>query len=215
VGCCDPRGCDQIFSRRLAGRAARRYQRKGLDATSRRMVSFLGGLGLEGATVLEIGGGVGEIQIELLKSGAARAVNLELSWAYEAEATELLRNSGLLARVERRVHDIAAEPGAVSPADFVVLNRVVCCYPDYERLLGAAAGHARRALVFSYPPRNRLSRSILGVENLVFRLQRQEFRTFAHPPLAMLGVLERHGFRRTYEHRAVVWQIAGLERAAA
>ena len=83
----------------------------------------------------------------------------------------------------------------MAPADFVVLNRVVCCYPDYERLLGAAAGHARRALVFSYPPRNGLSRSILGVENLVFRLQRQEFRTFAHPPGAMLGLLERHGFR--------------------
>ena len=49
-------------------------------------------MGLEGATVLEIGGGVGEIQIELLKSGAARAVNLELSPAYEAEATELLRD---------------------------------------------------------------------------------------------------------------------------
>ena len=65
------------------------------------MVSFLGGMGLEGATVLEIGGGVGEIQIELLKSGAARAVNLELSPAYEAEATELLRTSGLRARVEK------------------------------------------------------------------------------------------------------------------
>jgi hypothetical protein len=179
------------------------------------MVSFLAGMGLEGATVLEIGGGVGEIQIELLKSGAARAVNLELSPAYEAEATELLRDSGLQARVDRRVHDIAAEPGAVAPADFVVLNRVVCCYPDYERLLGAAAGHARRALVFSYPPRNGLSRSIVGVENLVFRLQRQEFRTFAHPPSAMFGVLERHGFRRTYQHHALVWQVAGLERAGA
>ena len=45
----------------------------------RRTVEFLQGLGLEGASVLEIGGGVGEIEIELLQAGAARAQNLELS----------------------------------------------------------------------------------------------------------------------------------------
>jgi hypothetical protein len=39
------------------------------------MVEFLELRGIEGATVLEIGGG-GEIQIELLKRGATRAVNL-------------------------------------------------------------------------------------------------------------------------------------------
>jgi magnesium-protoporphyrin O-methyltransferase len=162
--------------------------------------------------VLEIGGGVGELQIELLKAGIARATNLELSPEYEGEAAELLRESGLERRVERRIQDIAADSEAVAPADFVILNRVVCCYPDYERLLGAAAAHARRALVFSYPPRNAVSRSVVAIENVAFRLVGQTFRTFAHPPGAMLGLLERRGLRRTYQHHALVWQIAGLER---
>src|SRR5688572_16023398 len=118
------------------------------------MVDFLAERGVEGATVLEVGGGVGEIQIELLKRGAASAVTLELSPAYDDEATQLLREAGLEGRVERRLHDIAEDPEAVEPADVVVLHRVVCCYPDYERLLGVAAQHARRLLVFSYPPRN-------------------------------------------------------------
>jgi magnesium-protoporphyrin O-methyltransferase len=199
----------------LAGRAANHYRRKGLDATGARIVAFLRGLGLERATVLEIGGGVGELQMELLKAGAARATNLELSPAYEDDAAELLQGAGLQGRVDRRIHDIAAEPEAVSPADFVVLNRVVCCYPDYEHLLSAAAEHARRALVFSYPPRNAASRLVVGAENLFFRLKSEEFRTFAHPPGAMADVLARRGFKRTYEQRALVWQIAGFERAAA
>jgi hypothetical protein len=50
------------------------------------MVGFLEESGIEGATVLEVGGGVGEIQIELLRRGAERSVNLELSPAYEREA---------------------------------------------------------------------------------------------------------------------------------
>ena len=67
----------------------------------------------------------------------------------------LLREAGIdPARVDRRLHDIAEDPSGVEPADVVVLHRVVCCYPDYERLLGAAAERARRLLVFSHPPRN-------------------------------------------------------------
>ena len=78
AGCCNPRGCDRLFGGRFARRMAARYRRRGLDKTAQRMVDFLASRGVEGATVLEIGGGVGEIQLELLKRGAARAVNLEL-----------------------------------------------------------------------------------------------------------------------------------------
>jgi cyclopropane fatty-acyl-phospholipid synthase-like methyltransferase len=106
---------------------AKRYRKRGLDKTARRMVGFLEQRGIEGATVLEVGGGVGEIQIELLKRGAAHTVNLELSPAYDAEAERLLGEAGLQERAERRLHDIAVEPHAVEPADVVVLHRVVCC----------------------------------------------------------------------------------------
>ena len=156
-GCCDPRGCDRFFNRRFARRMARAYRKRGLDATAQRMVGFLEQEGIAGATVLEIGGGVGEIHLELLRRGAERAVNLELSPAYDADAARLASEAGVQDRVERRLHDIAAEPEAIAPADVVVLHRVVCCYPDYERLLGAAAAHARRALVFSHPRHNLIS----------------------------------------------------------
>jgi magnesium-protoporphyrin O-methyltransferase len=213
ASCCNPRGCDRFFGRRFARRVANKYRKKGLDDTAQRIVDFLAERGVQGATVLEIGGGVGEIQIELLKRGAASAVNLELSPGYDEEAARLLREAGLEGRVERRLHDIAATPDAVEPADVVVLHRVVCCYPHYERLLGAAAQHARRLLVFSYPPRNTVSRLVIRAQNLIFRLLRREFRTFAHPPSRMLAVLEEHGLRRTFAHRPLVWQISGLERS--
>jgi 2-polyprenyl-3-methyl-5-hydroxy-6-metoxy-1,4-benzoquinol methylase len=212
ASCCDPRGCDDFFTPRLARRAAKRYREKGLDKTAQRMVAFLKERGIEGATVLEVGGGVGEIQIELLKRGAAHAVNLELSPAYDEEATRLFREAGVEAKAERRLHDIAADPEGVGPADVVVLHRVVCCYPDYARLLGAAADHARRLLVVSYPPRNAVSRLLVGAQNLLFKVRGKEFRTFAHPPRRMTAVLEERGLRRSYAHHPLVWQIAGFER---
>lgn len=214
AGCCPSHDYRRLFNRRFARRLTSRYRRRGLDPTARRMVEFLRALGIEGASVLEIGGGVGEIEIELLKAGAARAQNLELSPAYEHEARTLASQAGVQGRLDWRLHDLAQDPGAVQPADLVVLHRVVCCYPDYQRLLGAAADHARRALVFSYPPRNALSRACFGAFNLVMRLTRSSFRGFAHPPGAMLAVLEDHGLRRTYQHRSRIWQVAGLERVS-
>ena len=212
--CCNARGCDGFFTPRVARRAAERYREKGVDKTARRMLDCLEGHGIEGTTVLEIGGGVGEVQIELLKRGAARTLNLELSPGYEEEAMRLLHEAGLEGRAERRLHNIAADPGGVEPADVVVLHRVVCCYPDYERLLSAAADRAGRLLVFSYPPRNVLSRLLLGAQNQLFRVRRKEFRTFAHPPAQMLAVVEEQGLLNTYAHRPVVWQVAGFERPA-
>src|SRR6266542_1165362 len=196
-GSCCPGDYHRFFGKRFARRLARKYQKRGLDKTARKMADFLRDRGIEDATVLEIGGGVGEIQIELLKRGAARTVNLELSRAYDEEAEGLLREAGLEDRAERRLHDIAVDPEGVEAADIVVLHRVVCCYPDYERLLGAAAQRARHLLVFSYPPRNAVSRLFIAAQNLIFRLLRREFRTFAHPPSAMLGLLGDRGLRRT------------------
>ena len=212
MGCCDPGRYGRLFNERFARRVARRYRKRGLDKHSQRIADFLRANGLEGATVLEIGGGVGEIQVELLKAGAARSVNLELSQEYEGEARRLAEENGVADRIDRRFQDIATEPEAVEPAEVVVLNRVVCCYPDYERLLGAAADHARRLLVFSYPPRNTMSRSIVTLTNWLQAVRGSDFRAFTHPPAAMLSVLDRRGLRRTYEHHGLVWQIAGLTR---
>ncbi len=212
AGCCPSRDYHRFFNQRFARRLANRYAKRGLDHTAQRMVEFLQGLGVEGASVLEIGGGVGELQIELLQAGAARAQNLELSPAYERQALELAEQAGVQGRLDWRLHDLAQDPGTVEPADLVVLHRVVCCYPDYARLLGAAADHARRALVFSYPPRNLLSRAFYRGFNLVMRLTGSGFRGFAHPPGAMLAVLEDHGLRRTYQGRSRIWQVAGLQR---
>ncbi|WP_270889885.1 class I SAM-dependent methyltransferase [Pedococcus sp. 5OH_020] len=215
AGCCDPRGCDGVFGNRFARRVASRYRKRGLGGTEQRIVDFLVARDIMGASVLEIGGGVGELHLELLRRGAARATNLELVAAYDAAANELSSEAGVGDRITRRILDIAATPGQVEPADVVVMHRVVCCYPDFERLLGAAADHARRLLVFSHPPRNAASRLVLAAQNTAFRVSGKTFRTFAHPPGQMLAVLGAYGLSPVYAHQGLVWRVAGLERTSA
>ena len=102
-GCCVPESEYRRFFRTgIARRDARRFRKRGLDKVSRRLADAVVPLGVDGARVLEGGGGIGAIQIELLEAGAAEATNVELSDAYEGEAESLLRERGLVGRVERR-----------------------------------------------------------------------------------------------------------------
>lgn len=194
-------------------RDALRYRRHGLDAWSRRVVAFLRESGVDGATVLEVGGGVGAIQLELLKAGAARAVNVELSPAYEEDAAALAREAGVEDRVERRLFDFAARPDDADPADFVILHKVVCCYPDYRSLVGAAAAHARHALVLTFPRDEWWTRAGFGAVNVVQRLRRQAFRAYLHPPAAVVGVARDGGLEPARRDRGALWLFEALVRA--
>lgn len=209
--CCSPRAYSRVFSQRSAWKQARRYRKRGLDATSRRIVELLVRRGVEGRTVLEVGGGIGAIQLELLRAGAARAVSVELTPTYEAAALELLREAGLQDRVERRVMDFAEAAAEVAGADLVVLNRVICCYPDLPKLAGAAAEHAREVLVLSFPRERWWTKLAVAVANLPMRLAR--FRVFVHPVRLLQSVTADRGLRPAFDQPGLFWEVAAFERA--
>jgi len=71
VSACCSRGYERFFGKRVARRDARRYRRRGLDRTAQRLVDELAARDVGGASVLEPGGGVGGLDLELLKRGAA------------------------------------------------------------------------------------------------------------------------------------------------
>jgi SAM-dependent methyltransferase len=209
--CCSTATYADFFNEKLARRDAARYRRRGLRGVSKRLVELVAARGIDGATVLELGGGTGSLQIELIERGAAGATNTELSPGYESVAAELLRERGLTGRVERIVADVVQDPERVDAADVVLLNRVVCCYPDYETLLATAADKARRLVAFSYPPDSALTRGLVGVVNLWQRLRGSDFRSYVHPERAMLKTVERRGFELVARERSSIWRIVLLE----
>jgi magnesium-protoporphyrin O-methyltransferase len=195
--CCKPKGYRQIFSEKNAAGEAKKYRRKGLDRTSKRIFDFIRERGAEGKTLLEVGGGIGAIEIELLKAGMARAINVELTPTYETAARELLAEAGLTDHVERRVMDFAQSGPEVETADVVVMNRVICCYSDMPKLAGAAADRTRGLLVMTFPNRRWWTRVGLTVANLGFRVTRLQFRVFLH-----------------LNERGLLWQVNAFERIA-
>ena len=208
--CCAPR-YRKVFSKRLARRDARRYRRKGLDKTAQLLVDRLAERGVSDATVLEVGGGVGSIDIELLKAGARDAIVIELSDEYDGEAAALLEENGLEGRVARRHGDFVELENEVRPADVVVMHRVVCCYPDPEALVGTAAGHARRLLALSFPRDVWWIRVGWYAVDAWFRLV-YRFESYVHPHRRILGAAEDEGFTPVHQHSGWLWHVAVFER---
>jgi magnesium-protoporphyrin O-methyltransferase len=202
-----------MFKPRVARRSLEQYRKKGHGDLERRMVVAASEGGLEGARVLEIGGGIGTIQSELLEAGAERGEVVELVSAWEPYARELAREKGLEERTSFRVADVLEDPDSVEPAEVVVMSRVVCCSPDGVRLTGAAARLAAGTLVLSFPRDTFLVRAGVRVVNAGLRLVGRSFRVFAHPRDALLGAAQAEGFGLVASGRKGPWEFVALERA--
>lgn len=211
MSCCSPAHAD-VFDEKVARRDLRRYRRKGLDRPGRRLAEMLRQVGVTGRTVVEVGGGIGALQVELLQAGAVHATNVELSPNYEQASRALVDEAACAGKVERLFGDIVQEPSLAPEADAVVLNRVVCCYPDAGALMEAVADRARSAIGLSFPPDNRAARLVVGATNLFLRVRGSEFRAYVHPPASILAPAFARGFRVDQSGRAGVWRVVALVR---
>jgi magnesium-protoporphyrin O-methyltransferase len=200
----------KVFSAKTAERNARKYRKRGLQSTERVTAEWLTSRGIAGLDVLDVGGGIGAVDIELLRAGAARAVNLELSPSYENVAGTLAAEAGVADRYAYRVGDLAQEEA--EPADAVVMHRVLCCYPDGDGLLRAGARHARRLLVITLPRDAWWNRVGAATVNGVLWALRLKFRVYVHPVARLVRDAEEEGLRRAHDEQGAVWRTLGFER---
>jgi len=211
--CCGSDAYAKLFDEKNAQSDARNYLKKGLDPTGQGMVDEILRRGVAGASVLEVGGGIGALAIELLRASAARATNVELVSTYEPAARDLLETLGLTDRVDRKLLDFAQDGGRVPPADIVLLHRVICCYPDMESLVRGSADHATRFLALSFPADRWWWRVGQLLSRAWFRLRGCAFRLYLHDPRRILAIAESAGLRPVLQRRGWIWQIAVLERS--
>ena len=101
--------------------------------------------------------------------------------------------------------DFVAVASQLSPATAVTLDRVVCCYPFYERLLEPALRLAEHSIALSYPRDRWFVRLGIWLENALRRRRGNPFRTFVHPPSEMTRMIERAGFTLASRRSTQSW----------
>lgn len=212
MSCAQCRGIEDMFGDRMARRQLRQYRRKGPGRATRLLLDAISDPSVAGGTFIDIGGGVGAIQHELMARGAAGGTSADASPAYLAAARSEAEARGYADRMMYVEGDFVREANKVDEADIVTLDRVVCCYPDMPALLGAAADRARRTLGLIFPRGTRLMRFGVAVVNFLQRLRRHPFRVYVHDPAEIEAVLARHGLSRSYLRDGMVWRVLVMGR---
>jgi magnesium-protoporphyrin O-methyltransferase len=165
-------------------------------------------------SVLDLGCGTAALGVALLEMGAARLTGVDLSPA----SIDLARQRAEVAGFG----DVSAfEVGngaeiEAQPHDWVVLDRVICCYGDVERLLGRAIDLARERIAIAVPEsrgwRGLVNRPLWFAEFAWDRIQ-GGCRGYVHDLRRIEWRLAAAGFVPAGSDRIGLWHVGIYDRA--
>lgn len=206
-GCQGDGCCVNTFSAEEAESDLRRYRRRGVEGATKALVDAIRAEGVAGASLLDVGGGIGTIQLELLASGIARAESVDATEAYVEVARSEAERRGFGDRTTHRFGTLLELGDTVAPVDIVTLDKVVCCDPNLAELLGAVAVRARRMVGLIYPRVTWWNRLAARVFSVWGRLTRDRTRWHLHPERQVDALLREAGFERREVARTFIWRV--------
>ena len=208
MDCCQGQtGGANTFGEQAARSQLKRYRKKGPSKATRILLDALVREGVTGQTLLDIGGGIGTISFELLKSGITTATQIDASPAYVVAAKAAAAERGVAGRFAGREGDFVALAADTPAAGVVTLDRVICCYPDMPALVGQSAAKATRLYGAVYPRDTWWARSFGAVMNLTARLLRNPLRFFVYRTQAVDAVIRERGLAPRFHRDAGYWQV--------
>jgi len=206
MNCCCPHSvsANRLFSF-FARRYRKRFTRKGFEPSQKQLLTGLQRAGYGGKTVLEIGSGVGHLHQTLLEQGAQAAVGIDLasSMIEEAEAWALER--GLSDRARYYQADFMNMEEVLEAADVVILDKVVCCYPDADGLVHKSLSNTRQVYGLTYPRDRWYVRAGIAFGAFLMKLLRSDFRPYLHDPIQVEQWITASGFEKIYAANTLIW----------
>ncbi|HEY7027151.1 MAG TPA: class I SAM-dependent methyltransferase [Gemmatimonadales bacterium] len=203
---CNCEATDRHFGPIRAQNDLAAYRRRGATGTARRLLRMIGDCQVQVETLLDIGAGVGILHHELLARGVSSATHVEASRAFVEAAQEETGRRGQTGRVEFLHGDFLALAPSIAQADLVTLDRVICCYPEYEPLLLTSAALTQRYWAASFPRERWYVHLGNRWENWRRARAGNAFRTFIHPVAEIYRLLAQAGLRPLSLTRRLVWE---------
>jgi SAM-dependent methyltransferase len=205
--CCDEDLELLSYDGRDAEKDLAKWRHGGLHPATQELIDVLRDDGVEGATVLDVGAGVGAVHMTLLEAGAATAVDVDASPEYLATARGEAERRGLAGRVEYRYGDVVELAAELPPADIVTLDSVICCYPYLAALLRAAVSRTPRVVGLTYPRDVWWMRAYMRLWNLSHAVRRSRARYFIHRHAEVNRLMVELGFAKAHDGGTREWRV--------
>jgi 2-polyprenyl-3-methyl-5-hydroxy-6-metoxy-1,4-benzoquinol methylase len=203
---------NRLFSR-LAGFYRWRFRVFGFEKTQKQLLRGIIDAGVGHASIMEIGCGAGHLHRKLLDHGATVATGVDISENMLNQARRLSADSGLTQRTVYHQGDYADLANELDDADITIMDKVVCCYPDPERLLKAALPKTRRLIALTYPRDRVYTRFAIYISAKILRLLGSDFRPYVHNPEDIRHWITQQGFTQLSIRHVFAWQTEIYQRA--
>ena len=220
MNCCHADQCaglENLFDSGTAQADLADYLKRGPGKTTRWLLDAIQQTlreKLKGASLLDIGGGVGVLQHELVQAGVSDVTGVDASTAYLNTAKSEAEKRGYADHAHYRFGNFAELAQDIAPADVVTLERVICCYPDMRALVQLSSERAQKIYAVVYPRDVWWMKAGREALNFGMRLMRRKFRFFVHPTEAVESIVLANGFARQFYRASWVWQVVVYQRKA-
>lgn len=215
AACCSSNADTGRFFSRFAGLYRLRFRLLGFEKTQRHLIEGMQNAGFVGAELLEVGCGAGQLHQRLLEDGAARAVGVDLSETMLDLAQGQASARGLEQRTAYRLGDFVQIADEIPPADVTILDKVVCCYPDWQALVDTTLSKTRRVYALTYPRDRSATRAGVWLLRGGLRALGCCYQPYLHDPQKIQRRILDHGFRRTFSAVTSSWMTEIYCRVAA
>jgi len=214
MNCCatnSTAGTNACFSK-WSKKYAKRFRKKGLEKAQRLLLEGIRMESIREKNILDIGCGVGALHMTLLQEGAARATGVDIAEGMLQKAEELSSEFGLHEKVSYKHGDFVELADSLPDADITILDKVVCCYEDLDRLLETSVRKTNRIYGLTHPSDNFLVRGMFKLQIAILKLFRSNFYPFWHDWDLMHRKITQQGFRLLYEKPTFLWNVAVFQR---
>ena len=216
MSCCQNNLYNSTFDRKRAQEELANYRANGPKENSLPLINMLKKLELKNASVLDIGSGVGAVILELFDQGISHATYNDFSTAYSEAFQEEVSNKAVDKQVEFHLGDFLEEHQKIEQADLVTLDKVICCYKNYEGLVSISAQKAKKWYAYSAPRDVWWVRFVYFLKQKIRWIENNPFRSYVHPIQKIENILSKNDFKKirstsNWEWETVVYEKVKVE----
>jgi len=207
--CC---GADRFFDLESAKKEMKKYKRNGPKKSTKLLISSLDIYDKDNKTLLDIGGGIGSIQWDFLKHHDTKTTHVDASGGYLNIAKSFAIEMQYEARAKFIKDDIVDAAPQIDEHDFVTMDKVICCYPEYKVLLENALSKCKSVFALSYPLGGPIANLFRGLASVYLYFIKNPFRPYVHPTTKVRSFIEQQGFDMTHHRISFPWIIQTYQR---
>lgn len=206
--CC---GADSLFDKKKAKKEYKKYLKNGPTRVTGRIITqmnkLLSQVDLSSYSMIDIGGGIGALQWWFLEKGGGQSIDVDASSGYLDQASSHANKMGWESQTKFIMGDCTDVYPELQKADIITLDKVVCCYPNYEEILKTTCKKSSQYIALSYPMDGFAAQVLRQLGVLLLKIIKNDYRPYVHSVVSIRGIFKEEKFSLVAKDFAFPWHI--------